>query len=288
MTEQPGTQAHPSPKVIVHCSDLHFGRGFQEKKAQELLYRIQSLRPDALVVSGDLTMRARKGQFSAARKFLEQIHVPRLILPGNHDVPLYNIFLRMLDPFRNYERYAADLSTNPIVLDGVALFGINSVNPKRHQQGRFTHNHLHAVAHWEQSLPKTHWRIIVVHQHFVAIPGFLRPGVIPNAEKVLTELSHGGTHAVLCGHMHFKYIGSTRDFFPHIQRPMALITAGTPTCGRLRGQPDNCVHNFIVLNFYPQYFEAVPYDWTPNQQTFCPGEKAVFERSLFGEKNGSA
>lgn len=275
--------------TVLHCSDLHFGQGFQPHLAERLLEQIDRVNPDAVVVSGDLTMRARSEQFEDARAFLQKIKQPLLVIPGNHDVPLYNLFKRMTKPFANYTKYTHGIGTNPIVFNNVAIYGINSVNPKRHQQGHFTQVHLQAVSRWLADLPANTWRVVVTHQHFVAIPGLFRPGAIFGAEKVLLELAKGGTHAILCGHMHFKYIGSTRDFFPTIARPIALIHAGTATSGRVRtpeaGQPhiDMHVNNFMVLEFYEDFFTCTPYDYNEKESDFLCGEKTVFERQFYGD-----
>ena len=268
--------------TVLHCSDLHFGKGFQPQIAEKLLASIERIQPQAVVVSGDLTMRARAYQFAAARRFFQKIRVPLLLIPGNHDVPLYNLFVRISAPFGNYTRYTEGLSTNPIVLDRVGIFGINSVNPKRHQKGHFTRDHLHAVTRWLADLPEQSWRVVVTHQHFVAIPGFYRPGSIHDAEKVLNELEGGGVHAILCGHMHFKYVGSTRDFFPNVSRPIALVHAGTATSGRLRASEQlRHSNNFMLLDFYDNQFDVTPHDWTPESDDFHPLEKTTFTREFF-------
>src|SRR5438128_1859597 len=123
--------ASPTPNdVIVHCSDIHVGHGFQPHVAERLLSQISAIRPGAVVVSGDITMRARRGQFAIARSYLERIEQPLMVLPGNHDVPLYNLYARITNPFGNYNAFATGLDTNPIQLNSVAVIGINSVNPR--------------------------------------------------------------------------------------------------------------------------------------------------------------
>lgn len=282
MNETQPKSFSPDKRRIVHCSDLHFGRGFQPALADKLLEQIEVLQPDAVVVSGDLTMRARPGQFSLARDFLRQIRVPLLVIPGNHDVPLYNIFVRLLAPFDNYLRYTEGLGTKTLELPGVALYGINSINPHRHQQGRFSREQIEQMTHWMHDKPAGTWRIAVAHQHFVAIPGYYRPGAIRDAQRVLGALSKAGIHGVLCGHMHFKYIGSSRDFFPLIERPVALIHAGTATSRRLRGNFEQ-VNSFNVLDFAPEQFVVTPYDWNETHRHFAPGEHSVFDRAFYGE-----
>jgi 3',5'-cyclic AMP phosphodiesterase CpdA len=294
MSTSTSVQPQTNKATILHCSDLHFGHGFQAQLAEKLLGQIEAIHPDLVVVSGDLTMRARPGQFSECRAFLQRIKVPLLLIPGNHDVPLFNLVLRAFRPFENYTRYTHDLGMNPALVKNVAIYGINSVNPKRHQQGHFTQVHLQAVSRWLADLPASTWRIVVTHQHFVAIPGFFRPGAIRNAQKVLSELAKGSTHAILCGHMHFKFIGSTRDFFPALERPIALIHAGTATSSRLRG-PESVVanthvNNFMLLEFSENQFVCTPYDFNSAHGDYLGGEKTVFDREFFGESisNGSA
>ena len=111
-TETPPAQ--PRADTIVHCSDLHFGSGFRADLAEELVEHINAARPDLVVVSGDLTMRARSEQFRAARALLLQFQAPLLVIPGNHDVPLYAVWHRALRPFANYREYIADLNRGPI------------------------------------------------------------------------------------------------------------------------------------------------------------------------------
>lgn len=280
----------PSPVLatLLHCSDLHFGRAFQPHVAERLLHKVEALNPGAVIVSGDLTMRARAHQFHEAREYLKQIRRPMLLIPGNHDVPLYDLVARFTKPFGNYTKYTADLSQNPIQLNGVGIFGINSVNPRRHQKGHFTHEHLHAVSRWLGDLPARSWRFVVTHQHFVVIPGYFRPGSIKNAERVLHELSQGGVHGILSGHMHFNYVGSTRDFFPHLRRPIALVHAGTATSGRLRGHESvrglSHVNNFIFVEFTQDDFRVSPYDWSDEDDDFVRAETTVYDRPFFGDK----
>ncbi|MGZ8265598.1 MAG: metallophosphoesterase, partial [Burkholderiales bacterium] len=91
-------------RTLVHLSDLHFGR-VNEAVLGPLARRIGAIAPDVVVVSGDLTQRARKRQFRAARAFLDTLPTPQIVVPGNHDIPLYNVFARFLTPLRNYRRY---------------------------------------------------------------------------------------------------------------------------------------------------------------------------------------
>ena len=112
-------------RTIVHLSDLHFGR-LDVRIIEPLVQRIDSIRPDLVAISGDLTQRARRRQFREARAFLDKLSFPTLVVPGNHDVPLFNVAERLLDPFRGYRRFVS-ANLEPAHLDDeVAVVGLNS------------------------------------------------------------------------------------------------------------------------------------------------------------------
>ena len=112
-------------RTIVHLSDLHFGR-LDERIIPPLLDQIDRLAPDLVAISGDLTQRARRQQFEHARAFLNRIPYPRLVVPGNHDVPLFNLAARLLDPFGGYRRHIGP-DLEPAHIDReMAVVGLNS------------------------------------------------------------------------------------------------------------------------------------------------------------------
>ena len=100
--------------TILHISDLHFGMPYLPEVGEAVLRAAPALKPDAVVVSGDLTQRARDEEFAAARAFLDRLpDVPRVVVPGNHDVPLYNVFQRFGSPFGKYRRFI-DAQLEPV------------------------------------------------------------------------------------------------------------------------------------------------------------------------------
>ena len=101
-------------KTIVHLSDLHFGR-VDARIVTPIIQRVRAVNPDLVAVSGDFTQRARRGQFIQARMFLDALPFPKFVVPGNHDVPLYDVAARLLNPFGGYRRYIAE---DPVYLKG--------------------------------------------------------------------------------------------------------------------------------------------------------------------------
>ena len=112
-------------RTLVHLSDLHFGR-VDPRIVPPLVQAIQTIAPDLIAVSGDFTQRARRSQFVQARDFLQQLPFPQIVVPGNHDVPLYNIAARLLSPLAGYRRYIARDLTPVFVDEEMMVVGLNS------------------------------------------------------------------------------------------------------------------------------------------------------------------
>jgi 3',5'-cyclic AMP phosphodiesterase CpdA len=112
-------------RTVVHLSDLHFGR-VDPRLVPPLVQTIQAIAPDLIAVSGDLTQRARRSQFVQARVFLGQLPFPMIIVPGNHDVPFYNIVARFLTPLAGYRQYISH-DLKPVFVDAeMIVVGLNS------------------------------------------------------------------------------------------------------------------------------------------------------------------
>src|ERR1700736_241441 len=91
-------------RTIVHLSDIHFGRTDHATIAP-LIEAVTGMRPDLVAVSGDLTQRARTVEFRDARAFLDTLPKPLIVVPGNHDVPLHNLYARFVQKLEKYQRF---------------------------------------------------------------------------------------------------------------------------------------------------------------------------------------
>jgi Calcineurin-like phosphoesterase len=124
-------------RTILHLSDLHFGR-VDPTTLDPLVNAACEIRPDVVAISGDLTQRARRGQFRQAREFLDRLPGTPIVVPGNHDVPLYNVAARFLFSLSNYRRYISD-DLEPFYSDGeIAVAGINTAHSRTFKSGRIT------------------------------------------------------------------------------------------------------------------------------------------------------
>ena len=227
---------------IVHLSDLHFGRTRSEL-VEPLIAAIARAAPDLVVISGDLTQRARNRQFAAARRFLDRLEAPWLALPGNHDIPLGNLASRLVDPFRRYRRWI-DRNLEPRFIDAeLAVIGINTVDPLAWQRGRIGNRAtLRAAAALVAAGAVT--RIVVVHHPFEHLPGEPK-ALMKHAARGIDALTRAGADIVLSGHLHAwraepatLRVGDARSL---------QIQAGTGLSTRLRGEEND----FNLLTILP-------------------------------------
>lgn len=265
---------------LLHCSDIHVGRRFQPEPAEALIALAHRIAPDAVIVSGDLTMRARRGQFLKAREILERLPHPLVVIPGNHDIPLYNLPMRLVAPFRNYERYISDLDDGILDLGVCAVWSENTICRFVHQKGWLRTAQLDAIARWSQSLPEDRWRIVVVHQHFANTPDNPRPGIYFQPQRILARLAEAGVHVVLHGHVHQSGVFLAQEFFPDFAKPLIVAAAGTASSGRTRGDR---VYQFNLITCNKTSLTIEIWNWNAQQRTFEPAASRQFDRSLFGK-----
>ena len=124
-------------RTIAHLSDLHFGRS-DAAVADALSVHVRSLKPDVVVISGDLTQRAREREYQQAADFLRLLPSPQIIVPGNHDVPLHNVVARLRSPLDFYRRYISDDLAPYYRDEEIAVLGINTARSLTWKNGRIS------------------------------------------------------------------------------------------------------------------------------------------------------
>lgn len=254
---------------VLHLSDLHFGRSHPALEAP-LLAMIAELAPDLVVVSGDLTQRARVEQFRHARAFLDRISAPVLSVPGNHDTPLDNLFQRLLTPFRRYRRHI-NRETEPVFTsEALTVVGVNTVNPLAWQQGRFRASARARVARVFRDHPAP-LRLVALHHPLEHGPDAgKRP--MRGASAALAGLAESGAQIVLSGHLHRSASGPVRA-----APGLLLIEAGTGLSTRQRGE-DN---SFNLLDWEAGGALRVT-TYAAGQNGFAPAAVSLFHRAEGG------
>jgi 3',5'-cyclic AMP phosphodiesterase CpdA len=192
-------------------------------------------RPDLVVLSGDLTQRARPEQFRQAREFVDRIPVPTLAVPGNHDVPLYRVWERLFNPFGCYRRcFSPELE--PIFRDDEMLVvGVNTAFGWTTKEGRITLRRLLEVEQLLRGLPESVFKVVVAHHHLIPPPNFGTQRVLANAYEAIDLFSSAGVDLILSGHQHQAYIGNSEEFYPKGRPPVVILHSGTTTSNRGRG-----------------------------------------------------
>jgi len=254
-------------RVVVHLSDLHFGR-VDPLVARVLRDTIWTLKPHVVAISGDLTQRARRSEFRRARTFVDSLPSPHLIVPGNHDVPLYNLVARLFDPLGRYTRFITT-DRMPIVSDeSVWLIGVNTTRPTTWKSGRIDDATLRGIEESLRGAPATAVKILVAHHPFDAPGG--------GAARSLESLTAAGIDVFLTGHLHTSYTGHTAQRYNAGGRSAVVVEAATATSTRLRAQ----ANGFNVLRVLPGSVRVETYEWQDG--VFVAGQAQVFSHGHGG------
>ncbi len=232
-------------RTIVHISDIHFGK-VDYAVVGRLKEKIGEISPHLLVVSGDLTQRARSEQFIEARAFLDALPKPQIVVPGNHDIPLHNVFARFAAPLDKYKRYITD-NLEPFFADAeIAVIGINTARSLTIKDGRVNAKQVAAIQTRMRGLSDEMLKIIVTHHPFDLPAGYDDDHVVGRAEMAIREITKTGADVFLAGHIHVSHIGHTATRYQLGSGRNALVVqAGTATSTRGRGE----ANSFNVLEF---------------------------------------
>jgi len=228
--------------TLLQISDPHFGTE-RPPVMQALLQLSRELEPDLVVLSGDITQRARHAQFTAARAFFDELNPPALlVIPGNHDIPLFNVAARLLAPYRGYSRsFGHDLNPEFEAPDLLAI-GVNTTTPLRHTDGELSSRQIERVSQRLHRASASQLRVVVVHQPVLAIRASDEENLLHGHREAVPAWAAAGADIIMGGHIHLPYVRSLRTTFADLPRDVWTVQAGTSVSSRLREGISNSVN----------------------------------------------
>ncbi|TZF88150.1 metallophosphoesterase family protein [Cognatilysobacter lacus] len=258
-------------RTVVQISDLHFGRVDPELLAP-LREAIETLQPDVLVVSGDLTQRARESQFSDAAEYLQTLPVPQIVVPGNHDVPYYDVVRRFLSPLDRFHRYITDDAFPTYIDDEIAVVGVNTARSATFKGGRINVDQVREIEQRFHGLAEHVTRIVVTHHPFDVPPGGDESDVLGRAPMAMEEFAKAEVDVFLSGHLHHSNTGTTAHRY-RIQGFAALVVqAGTATSTRERDE----TNAFNVLRIGDTDLTVETWRWEVDGKRFAKEGQAAY------------
>lgn len=240
----PGRQQHPGwhMTVALQVSDPHFGT--ERPKALAALERLcADLHPDLLLVTGDITQRARPVEFSKARAFFDKLDVPsRLIVPGNHDIPLFDIFTRAFHPYSRYIRAFGPALEGEFERDDLLVVALNTTRRYRHKHGEVSQAQIDRVAERLAAAAPGQVRLVVVYQPVAVTKEVDVDNLLRGHENAVRRWAHAGADAVIGGHIHLPYVLPLKERRPDLPHPTWAVQAGTALSTRVRDGISNSVN----------------------------------------------
>ena len=277
---------------IAHLSDIHFGRIAHPLIVDAILDDVNAADVDLVVVSGDLTQRARTHEFEAARAMLDAFKAPVLVVPGNHDVRAWwhSPFERVWRSSKRFQRFITDDLTPTFTLASsteqpvdveLAVFGLNSAHGATIKGGKIRPRHVEAMEAYFEAQPETAFRVFVLHHHLIRLESLGDHDVSRGAHRALDAARRAQVDVVLCGHLHRSHVQPVELVPPSALdskgHRMVIVSAGTATSNRGRGDNANVnFYNWITVT--ASSFTVDERQFNPSTHTFEPMDTVRFPR----------
>jgi 3',5'-cyclic AMP phosphodiesterase CpdA len=261
--------------TILHVSDLHFGTEVPQA-AEALLRLARAALPDVLIVSGDVTQRARRAQFDAAASFIRRLAAAQvLVIAGNHDIPLFNLPQRLLAPLRGYARaFGAELEPR-LALPDVRIAGVHTARAWRHVVGHVTPQQAERSAAWLAEGPADALRIVVTH-HPLAVPDAQDEAQrLRGADAALAHWLQAGVQLALGGHIHRPYFMPLQGRRAVARQQLWVAQAGTAVSHRLRAPWPHSVN--LLRRTAPSRWRLERWNLNPGRSDFALHEALALD-----------
>ena len=223
--------------LLLQVSDTHFGTE-QPAVVRALEALAAQLQPHLIVLTGDITQRARPAQFQAAREFMNRLGMPFIAIPGNHDIPLMNLLARLRAPYAVYqEEFGSELEPVHVSQDLLVLC-VNTTRAYRHKHGEVSNAQIERIAERLSHATAQQLRVVVAHQPMAVQRQEDFVHLVRGHAQALQAWARAGADIVLGGHIHLPYVQALID----LPRPMWVVQAGTAVSNRIRRRVPNSVN----------------------------------------------
>src|SRR6267142_6957235 len=264
-------------RTVVHLSDIHFG-SVNEAIIAPLIRTINDVRPDVVAVSGDLTQRARSSEFKEARAFLDALPKPQIVVPGNHDIPLHNVFLRFARPLDNYRRYISE-DLQPCYADEeIAVLGVNTARSLTVKGGRINTDQVAWMRERLCACEPEVVKIVVTHHPFDLPAGHDERNLLGRARMAMEALASCGADVFLAGHLHISHTTHTATRYKIKGHSALVVQAGTATSTRGRGE----ANSFNLIRVDRTYIAVERFEWQLENMRFSQATTERFQHTPNG------
>jgi 3',5'-cyclic AMP phosphodiesterase CpdA len=244
-------------RTLVHLSDLHFGR-IDKVIVEPLRRAIAAVTPDLIAISGDFTQRARHAQFAAARGFIESLGAKTLVVPGNHDIPLYDVVERFAAPLTRYRNYISPDLEPEYMDEEMIVLGVNTARAWVFPfgEGRINEKQVDRLVDRLAGLPASLLRVIVTHHPFDLPPGVDDRRMVGRSAMAMARLASANADLFLSGHLHLSHVSCAVERYQAAGHSALIVQAGTIST-RSRGEQPS----FNVLKMQRPDIEVTRYAW---------------------------
>lgn len=227
---------------LIQISDTHFGTE-QPPVVEALVKLVHEQAPDMVILSGDITQRARTSQFRAAKVFLESLGVPRtLVIPGNHDIPLYDVFTRFFRPYAKYAREFGPTLEPVYKSDDLLIITVKTTRRYRHVDGEVSPEQIERVSDLLQAASPHQLRIIVTHQPVCVMRPQDEENLLRGHKPAVLAWAEAGADLIMGGHIHLPYVCPMHETLANGSRKLWAVQAGTAVSSRIRHEAGNSVN----------------------------------------------
>ncbi|RTZ47468.1 metallophosphoesterase [Candidimonas sp. SYP-B2681] len=266
-------------RVALHISDPHFGtERARVVKALERLAHSQA--PTVVILSGDITQRARNVEFNAASAFMDRLAIPsRLVIAGNHDIPLFDLATRLFRPYLRYKRAFGD-DLEPIHESSELLvIGVRTTRRYRHIEGEVSVRQIERVAQRLKQAAQDQLRIVVTHQPVHVTHASDEEHLLRGHEQAISKWAEAGVDLILGGHIHRPFICGLHDRVANMPRQVWAVQAGTAVSSRIRHDSSNSI-NLIRHAFdgMPRHCVVERWDYDDDSDEFIMIENRVMQQ----------